>query len=80
MKSDAVSNAINTTSYATRYALSQIGEVELGQNFGDEWLLMSVQGTSPFPISHQSYIAKEPCQLLVILQESFNAHCAHVSR
>ncbi|GMH90005.1 hypothetical protein TrVE_jg7067 [Triparma verrucosa] len=74
-----LSGKVVTKAESTQGVVVKIGEVDEGQNFGDEWLLMSVQGTSPMPISHQSYIAQSPCQLLVILQEHFHEYCASVS-
>ena len=53
-----LSGKVVTKAESTGGIVIQIGEVDLGQNFGDEWLLMSVQGTSPFPISHQSYLGE----------------------
>ncbi|GMH68661.1 hypothetical protein TL16_g04982 [Triparma laevis f. inornata] len=72
-----LSGSVVTKAESTQGVVVKIGEVDEGQNFGDEWLLMS--GTSPMPISHQSYIAQSPCQLLVILQEHFHEHCTAVS-
>ena len=59
---------------STTGLVATIGEVDKGQNFGDEWMLMAENGTNKNSVSHQSYVAVEPCQLLVILKDQFKEH------
>jgi hypothetical protein len=51
---------------STNGAVWNIGSLREGENFGDQWVLMSKYGTSRKSISHQSYLAEAPCQLLVM--------------
>jgi len=60
---------------STSGAVEAIGEVDEGQNFGGEWMLMAEKGTNKNSLAHQSYIADKPCQLLVILKEHFVKYC-----
>lgn len=64
---------------STTGLVATIGEVDKGQNFGDEWMLMAENGTNKNSVSHQSYVAVEPCQLLVILKDQFKEHCIDVA-
>jgi CRP-like cAMP-binding protein len=73
-----LSGSIAIKAEATDGVVFNVGEVCENQYFGDQWILMNEHGTSRDSVTHQSYIARAACQLLVVEEHAAQFEGRHI--